>query len=144
MVGPLLVVVVLGMAALDSPVGAQSVALQSSASAEQPTPSQPWPPVGVSRPGAGVKFPEVIKETKPTYTAEAKEAKIQGIVEVEAVVQVDGTVGEVRVVRSLDRRFGLDEAAVRAVKNWTFKPGKKDDVAVPVLVAIELTFTLRK
>jgi TonB family protein len=70
--------------------------------------------------------------------------KIQGIVEIEAVIESDGTVGEVKVVRSLDAEFGLDEEAVKAVKKWLFKPGKKDGVAVPVLVNIEMTFTLRK
>lgn len=144
MLGPFFVIVVLGMAALDSPVAAQSAAQQSSATAEQPTPNRPWPPVGVSRPGGGVTFPTLIKEAKPNYTAEAKQAKIEGIVELEAVVQPDGTVGAVRVVRSLDRKFGLDEGAIKTVKNWRFAPGKKDGVAVPVLVRIELTFALPK
>jgi TonB family protein len=137
-----LVVVVLGLAAPDSPGAAQSAAQQSSATAEQP--AQPWPPIGVSRPGGGVTSPVIIKEMKPQYTSAAMRAKIQGNVEVEAVVQTDGQVGEVRVVRSLDTEYGLDEAAVKAVKNWTFNPGKKDGIAVPVLVKIELTFRLRK
>ena len=70
-------------------------------------------------------------------------AKIQGVIEVEAVVQTDGTVGMVRVVRSLDKEHGLDDQAVRAVKQWRFRPGKRGGVAVPVLVSIELTFALR-
>lgn len=52
---------------------------------------------------------------------------------------------EARAVRSLDKEFGLDDAAVAAVKQWTFKPGRTmDGNAVPVLVNIELTFSLRK
>jgi protein TonB len=93
--------------------------------------------------GRDIRSPEIIKEVKPVYTDAAKEAKIQGTVEVEAVILADGTVGEVRVVRSLDREFGLDEEAIKAVKNWRFNPGKREDVAVPVLVNIELTFALR-
>ena len=60
----------------------------------------------------------------------------------EAVVQTDGTVGEVRVARSLDQKFGLDEHCVKTLKQWQFEPGKKDGVAVPVLVDVEMTFSL--
>jgi len=62
---------------------------------------------------------------------------------VEAVVREDGSVGRVRVVRSLDRTFGLDEEALKAVKNWRFRPGKRQGANVAVLVEIELMFTLR-
>ena len=142
MLGPFLVVVVLAVATVDSTAATSSTA-QASATAQKL--EQPWPPVGVSRLGAGsgIKAPDVIKEVKPTYTTEARKAKIQGIVEVEAIVQTDGTVGEVRVLRSLDRELGLDEAAVKAVKSWRFKPGTKDGVAVPVLVAIEMSFVVK-
>ena len=57
------------------------------------------------RPGAGVTAPVVIKEFKPKYRADAMRAKIQGSVLLQAVVQADGTVGEVRVKRSLDREY---------------------------------------
>jgi TonB family protein len=104
-----------------------------------------WPPAGVYRMNKGVESPKIVTERKPNYTAEAMSAKIEGLVEVEAIVNADGSVGEVRVVRSLDKDFGLDEEAVRAVKGWVFKPGRtKDGTPVPVLVNIELTFSLRK
>ena len=76
-------------------------------------------------------------------TAEAMRAKVQGAVMVEAIVREDGSVGQVRIVRSLDRTFGLDEEALRAVKNWRFRPGKHQGRNVAVIVEIELTFTLR-
>ena len=65
------------------------------------------------------------------------------MVHVEAVIETDGTVGEVRVSRSLDKQFGLDDQAVKTVKEWLFMPAQKDGVAVPVLIEIEMTFTLR-
>lgn len=71
-------------------------------------------------------------------------AKVEGGVLLEAVVQTDGTVGEVCVKRSLDRQFGLDDEAIATVKKWKFTAGTKDGVAVPVLVEIEMTFSLRK
>ena len=55
----------------------------------------------------------------------------------------DGSVGPARVVRSLDSAFGLDEEALKTVKLWRFVPGTLAGRAVPVLVEIELTFTLR-
>src|SRR6185503_12863244 len=64
-------------------------------------------------PGNGVTMPTVLSEVKPSYTAEAMRAKVQGAVMVEAIVREDGTVGQVRIVRSLDRTFGLDDEALR-------------------------------
>ena len=98
---------------------------------------------GAYRPGNGVLMPTVISEVKPSYTADAMRQKIQGIVMVEAVVLPDGGVGQVQVVRSLDPTFGLDQEAVKAVRRWRFRPGTRFGQAVPVLVEIELTFTLR-
>ena len=98
---------------------------------------------GVYRPGNGVETPRPIRETKPRYTAEAMRAKVQGAVWLEAVVLPDGSVGDVRVVRSLDQNFGLDDEAVKAAKQWRFIPGTRFGEPVAVLVTIELTFTLR-
>jgi periplasmic protein TonB len=98
---------------------------------------------GFYRPGNGVNMPRVLNEVKPSYTAEAMRAKIQGVVMVEAVVMPDGGVGQVTIVRSLDPTFGLDQEAVKAVRKWRFAPGTRFGSPVPVLVEIELTFTLR-
>jgi TonB family protein len=119
---------------------------QSAEPAAQSTTDAPWPPAGVFRfqPGGDVTAPRIIKSARPEYTAEAMRAKIQGVVTLEAVVQPDGTVREVRIKRSLDRKFGLDDAAVKSVKDYRFTPGMKDGVAVPVLVSIEVSFALAK
>ena len=141
MIGPILVAALLPQAPPAPP--APAAARQAPLTTEQVTDTQPWPPAGVYRIGTGVIPPEVLKEEKPRYTAEAMKAKIQGRVEVQAIVLTDGTVGDVRVVQSLDKEFGLDEQAIAAVKKWRFNPGKKDGVAVAVVVSIEMTFTLR-
>jgi protein TonB len=70
-------------------------------------------------------------------------AKIQGEVTLEAVVMPDGSVGQVHITRSLDSVFGLDQEAIRTVKQWRFAPGTRQGVPVPVLVEIAMTFTLR-
>jgi periplasmic protein TonB len=100
----------------------------------------PWPPAGVFRVVQGITAPRIIKSTRPNYPPEAMRAKVQGRVKMEMVVQADGTVGEVRVVGSLDRKFGVDDAAVKAVKEMRFTPAMKDGVAVPVLLSTEMTF----
>ena len=80
---------------------------------------------------------------KPQYTTEAMRAKIQGAVMVGATVQADGTVSDVRVVRSLDSVFGLDQAAIRAASQWQFRPASMNGQPVAMAITIELVFTLR-
>ena len=98
---------------------------------------------GAYRPGNGVTQPRLLREVKPNYTAEAMRAKIQGVVWLEAVVLENGSVGQVRVIRSLDPTFGLDLEAERTVKKWVFAPGTRLGQPVPVLIEIEMSFTLR-
>jgi protein TonB len=96
-----------------------------------------------NKPGNGVTSPTVVKEVKPVYTDDAKRERIQGTVAMDVVVLADGTVGNVKITNSLDAKYGLDEEAVRAVKQWTFSPGTKDRKPVDVLVSIEMSFTLK-
>jgi TonB family protein len=98
---------------------------------------------GIYRPGNGVTLPRVLKEVKPQYTSDAMRAKVQGTVLLECVVRPDGSVGDVQVIRSLDSTFGLDQQAVVAARQWRFAPGTRMGEPVPVLITIELTFTLR-
>lgn len=86
---------------------------QPPAARVQTTPEEPWPPPGVFRRGDGVVLPRLVRETKPHYTLDAIRAGVEGSVKIEAIVQTDGTVGDVRVVRSLDTKFGMDEEAVK-------------------------------
>lgn len=96
----------------------------------------------VPTPGSAVTSPRVTREVKPKYTASAMAARIQGIVVLEAVVMPNGKVGNVEVIRSLDSVHGLDQEAIKTVKKWKFEPGKKGGKAVPVLITIEMSFTL--
>ena len=100
---------------------------------------------GVYQIGNGVTSPTLIREVKPNYTGDAMRAKLQGVVEMEAVVLPDGSVdpNRIKITRSLDSTFGLDQQAIIAVKQWRFRPGTYKGQPVPVLVNVELTFTLR-
>ncbi len=97
---------------------------------------------GAYRPGSGVTDPTLVRQEAPKYTSDAMRAKIQGVVELEAVVLPNGTVGDVRITRSLDARYGLDQEAIRAAKAWLFKPGTLKGEPVSVLVTLILEFRL--
>jgi TonB family protein len=97
----------------------------------------------VYKPGNGVTLPAVVREAKAEYTQEAMQQKIQGSVFMEVVVLDSGDVGDVRVSKSLDAKYGLDQEAVKALRQWKFKPGTKDGKNVAVEVTIEMRFTLR-
>jgi TonB family protein len=107
-------------------------------------------PAAAAAPGAqrykgddpGVVLPVAQFKPRPEYTPAAMEAKIQGVVELSAVVRTDGTTSDVTVVQSLDTAYGLDDSAVAAVSQWTFTPGTKDGTPVDVEVHIMIRFTL--
>jgi TonB family protein len=90
----------------------------------------------------GVVAPQVLHAVEPKYTAQAMRDKLQGVVEVEVVVEPDGSVGNVRVLRSIDPVDGLDDNAVEAAKQTTFAPGTLNGQPVSVLVTLELAFRL--
>jgi len=98
---------------------------------------------GPLRPGNGVENPILKREVKPEYTAEAMRAKVQGTAALDCVVKADGTVGQCRVVRSLDSTFGLDQKAIAAARQWRFLPARQLGKPVAMWVTIELQFALR-
>jgi len=111
------------------------------------SPSAPPPPGQApvySGTDAGVTKPRVLREVKPRYTTDAMRAGIQGSVLLDGIVEVDGSLGSIRVRRSLDSTHGLDDEAVRAASQWRFVPAAKDGVAVRMAITIELAFKLGK
>jgi TonB family protein len=97
----------------------------------------------VYEPANGVVLPSVIKEVRPNYTEEAKQAHLEGTVLLDCVVASNGIPRDIIVSRSLDAVLGLDQAAIEALEQWRFKPGTKDGKAVDVHVHVEMTFTLK-
>jgi TonB family protein len=93
-------------------------------------------------PGSSITRPRPTALARPSYSPEAQSAGIQGVVLLQVVVKSDGTVGDVVLTRSLDTVYGLDRAAVDAIKKWRFTPGMKDGTAVPMQLTITLEFTL--
>ena len=78
-------------------------------------------------------------KVQPDYPIMAKQLKIQGTVELEAIVTETGTVGNVQIVSG---NPVLTAPAVQAVKRWKFKPFLEDGKAIRVLAPINLDFKL--
>jgi TonB family protein len=91
------------------------------------------------RPGKGVPAPTVTRRVNASYTAEAVRTGVQGAVAVDVTIDPLGKVSDARVVRSIPL---LDAAALAAARQWEFTPTIIDGRAVPMIVTIELTFSL--
>ena len=90
--------------------------------------------------GGGVSAPIPIYKPEPAYSEEARKAKFQGTVTLWIVVDAQGLVRSVRVVKPLGMR--LDEEAERTVTTWRFKPALQHGVPVQVQVFVEVSFRL--
>jgi protein TonB len=93
-------------------------------------------------PGNGVTPPVPVRQVRPQYTNAAMTARLAGSVIVQCVVMPDGSVADVRIVRSFDPRHGLDEEAIKAARQWRFRPGTLNGEPVPVRITIELSFSI--
>ena len=98
---------------------------------------------GPRQPGNGVTVPQLVFQAKPAYTSDAMRQRIEGEVWLDCVVFANGNVGDCKVRRSLDARFGLDEEALKAARNWRFRPGTLQGTPVPVYVSIAMEFSIR-
>ena len=77
----------------------------------------------------------------PVYTEAARRVREQGVVILDAVIDESGAVREIEVVKPL--RFGLTEAAVRAVSTWRFEPARLDGRPIAVRYNLTVRFSLR-
>lgn len=85
------------------------------------------------------ELPEAIHHPPPVYPDLAREANVDGTVMIQALVGKDGKVKDTKVVKSVGM---LDEAAVKAVRLWTFKPALSNNKPVAVWVAVPVKFSL--
>lgn len=102
-----------------------------------------FPPDAARPCDAGIALPELVREVKPEYTQAAMRALLQGKVFLEAIVSADGSVAGSRVLHGFDVDRGLHAEAISAVNKWRFKPGTASGRPVPVIVTIEMLFTLK-
>jgi TonB family protein len=99
---------------------------------------------GLLRPGAGgVGYPSCLDCPDPQYSENARKAKYQGMVLLQALIEPDGQATNIMVVKGPGLALGLEEKAVEAVRRWRFKPalGPKG-TPVATIVPIEVIFRL--
>ncbi len=116
------------------------------AAAARPTPPPPTstaePTVVVIAPNSFVPpsetdaFPVVIKKHAVEWPITAQRSRRQGVIILQATVNSDGLVDEVKVLRADDEGFGIPEAAMAAARKYRFKPGTKDGVRIKTYATI--------
>jgi TonB family protein len=103
--------------------------------------SAPPPPSSgeVLRVGGHIKPPTKVVNVAPTYPQEAQDAKVQGVVVIETVIDEAGGVKEAWVLQSIPM---LDEAALDAVRQWRYQPTLMNGAPRPVRMTVSVNFTL--
>ena len=97
------------------------------------------PPTESVRLHPGMQAPRRTVNVDPKYPSLAQSARVQGVVILEAVIDANGTVTSVHVLRSIPL---LDQAAIDAVSQWRYTPAMLNGAAVPVIVTVTVNFTL--
>jgi protein TonB len=91
-------------------------------------------------PGGEVRPPLLIERVEPPYPEAERKSRREGIVILEAIITSDGTVDEVKVLKSAGAI--LDEAAKRAVLRWRYRPATLNGRAVRVYLTVTVSFRL--
>jgi len=106
-----------------------------------PPPAPPPAPVDFApvRVGGAVTAPALVTRVAPEYPNIAVNAKIQGVVILEAVVGRDGGVEEVKILRSIPL---LDAAAIAAVRQWRYSPLLLNGEPQRFVLTVTLSFSL--
>jgi TonB family protein len=114
---------------------------KASAIAAESVQQQSLPAAGPYVVGNGVQPPVPLVQPLPPYTVEARKARIEGIVVLQAIIRKDGTVDSFKLIRGLG--YGLDESAINTIASkWHFKPGTLGDTPVDVVANIEVRFRM--
>ena len=107
-----------------------------------PEPVKPPDPAVSNTPiqvGSAVQSAKLINRMMPVYPSLARQARIQGVVRLEAVIGEDGAIRE---LRALSGHPLLVPAALSAVKQWRYRPTLLNGRPVPVITQVEVRFTL--
>jgi protein TonB len=107
--------------------------------APPPPPPPPPPPAATQRVrvGGNVIAANLVSQVKPVYPPLAKQARIQGVVVLEAQISKEGTIEDLKVVTGHPL---LIQAAIDAVKQWRYKPTMLNSEPVPVVTTITVNF----
>jgi protein TonB len=105
--------------------------------AQLPEPTSPPPPTATPLPAHEIP-PAILKVVKPIYPPMALQARVGGLVILRVLVSETGEPLDVEVVRP--GKAGLTEAAIAAVKRWTFTPARKGDTPVRAWTTVPIPF----
>ena len=105
-----------------------------------PPPPDPPPPRAPVRVGGQIQAPALVSKVDPIYPEVAVSARIRGVVILEANVDRDGHVVDVKVLRTASRL--LDHAAITAVRQWQYRPLVLNGSPEPFVLTVVLTFNL--
>ena len=89
--------------------------------------------------GGRIAMPQRVTTAQPVYPPIARQGRVQGVVEVAIVIDINGNVEKAQVVKSIPQ---LDKAALDAVKQWKYAPTLVNGSAVPVTMVVQVAFTL--
>jgi protein TonB len=99
----------------------------------------PPAPAAPVRIGGDIREPRKVRHVAPVYPQTARDARVQGLVILECVISPRGEVADVRVLRGVPL---LTEAAVEAVRHWTYTPTLVGGVPVSVVMTVTVQFNL--
>ncbi len=86
--------------------------------------------------------PQPVSTTRATYPPLARQRRVEGTVILRALVDENGTVQEVQVLRGVRPDLGIDNAAAAALRAWRFRPATKDGVRVKAWYTTSMPFQL--
>lgn len=91
--------------------------------------------------GGEIEPPERIHYVQPLYNEIARRARIQGLVILKAIIDKEGGVRNLEVLKGLS--MGLTDEALKAVRQWRYKPSAVDGRPVNVLLTVSVNFQLQ-
>ena len=90
--------------------------------------------------GGTIKAATKVRDVKPVYPPIAQQARVQGVVIVEALIDANGDVVDTRVLRSIPL---LDSAALDAVQQWKYVPPLMNGAPQPVIMTVTVSFAMQ-
>jgi protein TonB len=105
-----------------------------------PDPPPPPPKQEPVRVGGHIKSPKKIENVPPVYPDIARQARVEGMVILEAIIDPRGNVTNLRVLKSVPL---LDKAAIESVKQWKYEPTLLNGIPVPIVMTVTVAFRLQ-
>ena len=97
------------------------------------------PPTDILKVGGVIAAPKRLVGVPPRYPDDAAQAKVQGAVVLDVVVDAEGVPSDVQVAKGVPM---LDAAAIEAVRQWRYEPTLMNGVPVPIAMTVTVNFTL--